>query len=117
VLFEDGRLTPEAVLAIASDLVVEHNFERSALSRSYLDLVRRGHVRRNRPGELEQALSDLLRSRRAAAASELVDMIETIRQAPLPSPSSGQPGTVEIDYLALVAAHNPRHKKKRSRAR
>jgi hypothetical protein len=117
VLFEDGRLTPEAVLAIASDLVVVHNFERTALSRSYLDLVRRGHVRKNRPGELERALSDLLSSRRAAAASELVDMIETIDRTPLPSSTPSPRASPEIDYLALVAAHNPRHKKKKPRRR
>ena len=107
------------MLAIASDLVVVHNFERTALSRSYLDLLRRGHVRKNRPGELEQALSGLLGSRRAAAASELVDMIETIGQAALPS-QGGTPApraVAEIDYLALVTAHNPRHKKKRPRRR
>jgi hypothetical protein len=119
VLFEDGWLTPEAVLAIASDLVVVHNFERTALSRSYLDLLRRGHVRKNRPGELERALSDLLSSRRAAAARELVDMIDTVSQAALPSQSasSSPRASAEIDYLALVVAHNPRHKKKRPRQR
>jgi len=120
ILFEDGRLSPEAVLAIAADLVVVHNFERTALSRSYLDLVRRGHVRGNRTAELERALSDRLSAPGTAAGSELVGMIETIVQSPRsagPTGSLARSETVEIDYLALVLAHNPRHKKKRQSRR
>lgn len=119
ILFEDGRLPPAAVLDIASDLVVVHNFERTALSRSYQDLARRGHVRAARIAELKLALEERLSSRRApAAASELVGMLETIESTPLhgshdlslsPTPQ-GEP-----DYLQLVSAHNPRHKRRPAR--
>ncbi len=111
VLFEDGRLPPEAVLSIASNLVLVHNFERSALARSYVDLARRGHLTGRRTPELERALSELLASRRSAAASELVGMIETIQK----TPSAPQPpdGDAVVDYLGLVSAHNPREKKKK----
>jgi hypothetical protein len=44
VLHEDGRLPAPAVLRVAQDLVVAHNFDGAALARGYLDLSRRGHV-------------------------------------------------------------------------
>ncbi|MBK6513820.1 MAG: hypothetical protein IPM79_29515 [Polyangiaceae bacterium] len=113
VLFEDGRVPAEAVLAIATDLVVVHNFERTALSRSYLDLVRRGHASGARTHELRRALAELLATRRSPAASELVAMLETIESAPvqraLPAPREQA-----VDYLQLVMTHNPRHKRRRS---
>ncbi|NUP04726.1 MAG: hypothetical protein HOW73_01555 [Polyangiaceae bacterium] len=113
VLFEDARIPAEAVLSIATDLTIVHNFERSALSRSYLDLARRGHVTGARTGDLKRSLTELLASRRSPAASELVAMIETIESAQHASPAADHGTTTEIDYLALVAHHNPRHRRKK----
>ncbi len=114
VLFEDGRLPAESVLAIATDLVVVHNFERTALARSYLDLARRGHVRGTRTRELAVAVERLVATGRSPAASELVAMLEAIDAAPRleggPPAAGAQP---EIDYLALVEHYNPRRKKRR----
>src|SRR3954466_9743795 len=42
VLHEDNRIPARAVLRVAQDLVVAHNFDSAALARSYLDLSRRG---------------------------------------------------------------------------
>ncbi|NUO48224.1 MAG: hypothetical protein HOV80_05125 [Polyangiaceae bacterium] len=115
VLYEDGRLPPESVLSVATDLVIVQNFERTALVRSYIDLLRRGHLKRLRIEELQDALDRLLAARRAPAASELVAMLDGIRQA---SPPPGGPNTPPppIDYAALVVSHNPRRKKKRRRS-
>ncbi len=44
VLYEDGRLPARAVLRVAVELVVQHHFDADALARSYLELVRRGHM-------------------------------------------------------------------------
>lgn len=115
VLYEDGRLTPEAVLGVATELVIVHNFERSTLARSYVDLLRRGHLKRLRLDELKDALDRLLAVKRAPAGSELVAMLEGIRDA---EPPAGRPSAAPppIDYAHLVVSHNPRRKKKKRRS-
>jgi hypothetical protein len=113
VLYEDGRLSPESVLTVATDLVIVHNFERGALARSYLDLARRGHLRGLRLEELQAALDRLVAARRAPAASELVAMMEGLREV-APAAGPGTP-TLEIDYVTLAKHHNPRQKKKKKR--
>ncbi|MFO0553413.1 MAG: hypothetical protein U0271_33835 [Polyangiaceae bacterium] len=116
VLFEDGRLPARSVLTVATDLAIVHNFEPTALSRSYLDLFRRGHVRGARLAELEEEVAILVQSRKAAATSEILRMMDTIREAgtrPAPTISLDH----AVDYLALVEQHNPRHGHKRKRKR
>jgi hypothetical protein len=113
VLYEDGRIPPESVLAVATDLVIVQNFERSTLARSYLDLCRRGHLMGARLDELSAALDRLVAVRRASAASELVAMIDGIRQADRAERSSALPEP--IDYRALVNHHNPRRKRTKAR--
>jgi hypothetical protein len=76
VLHEDGRIPAIAVLRVALDLLVSHNFEPEALARSYLDLQRRGHLTGVGLPDLDAALRDLLATRRVAGASELVAMME-----------------------------------------
>ncbi len=122
VLHEDRRLGARAVLNVATDLCVAHNFEAGALSRSYLDLMRRGHLDGSGIGDLEAGLSALLAERRASAASALTVMVEALRALrktapPKPSPSSASvsataPKGPTIDYLALVGQHNPRRSKR-----
>jgi hypothetical protein len=114
VLYEDGRIPPESVLAVATDLVIVQNFERSALARSYLDLCRRGHLRGLRLDELSAALDRLVAVRRAPAASELVAMIDGIRQAERLEQSAAEPSP--IDYRVLVSHHNPRRKRPRKKS-
>jgi hypothetical protein len=114
VLYEDHRIPPESVLAVATDLVIVQNFERSSLSRSYIDLCRRGHLRRTRIDELGAALERLVAMRRAPAASELVAMLDAIRKEETP-PASTAAQAMPIDYRALVHHHNPRRKRKKRR--
>jgi hypothetical protein len=113
VLHEDGRLGARAVLNVATDLCVAHNFEAGALARSYLDLLRRGHLKGTGIPDIEASLSALLAERRASAASELTAMVESlraIRKDTAPAPAFERPAP--IDYLGIVGHHNPRHKRR-----
>jgi hypothetical protein len=109
VLHEDGRLPARAVLRVAQDLVVAHNFESGALARSFLDLSRRGHVTGRKIPDLVLAYRELTQ-RRTAGASELGAMVDELeRMVPdLMPPVSRQ--REPIDYVQLVGAHNRRRK-------
>ena len=121
VLHEDGRIPARAVLNVATDLVVSHNFEASALARSYADLLRRGHVTGAGIPDVDAALTSLVQERRPSAASELLTMVESLRTlrkesrvtadgAPPPAADAPAADGPTIDYLALVSQHNPRHR-------
>jgi hypothetical protein len=145
ILHEDGRLPADAVLRVALDLLVSHNFDPSALARSFLDLSRRGHLTGSRIPELDEALGEMLSARRIAGASELVTMMEGVtgagstpaappvgarRSVPPPSQSPaaaaaaavppargpllpGDERDPAIDYVAMVAHHNPRRSRRK----
>jgi hypothetical protein len=111
VLLEDGWLDAEAVLSVASDLVIVHNFEQRSLARSWVDLARRGHVTGAALPALQVALADRVQRRAAGAESELAAMLEELARVPLTEPHARS--APPIDYVKLVREHNPRHKKKR----
>ncbi len=71
VVYEDGRLTPEGVMRVGVELVVQHRFDGDALARSYLDLARRGHLRGIKAVELAASLDALEKSGKLPAAREL----------------------------------------------
>jgi hypothetical protein len=56
VLHEDGRLSADAVLRVGTDLVLQHRFDGDALTRSYMELARRGHLRGDGIDDLGAAL-------------------------------------------------------------
>jgi hypothetical protein len=110
VLQEDGRLDAHAVLRVAQELVVSHNFDSGALARSFLDLSRRGHVRGTRVLDLVAAFGEMTK-RRTAGASEIAAMIaELERLWPELQPPVSR-AEEPIDYLAIAGAHNPRAKR------
>ena len=116
VVHEDGRLPSEATLRVAAELVSLHRFDGDALARSYLDLARRGHLRGTRTDELEAALPAWLEEATPMTKPEVSAMVARLgayaaeaSQRWVPPKSEAMP-----DYLALVAAHNPRHKKRKS---
>ena len=112
VLHEDGRLPARAVLRVAQDLVVAHNFESGALARSFLDLSRRGHVSGRGIPDLAESYHELT-ARRTAGASELGAMIdELVRMRGDLRPPLHRPRP-PIDYLGLVRSHNRRSKERR----
>ncbi len=108
ILFEDERLTAEAVLRVAVELVVMHRFDGDSLARSYLDLAKRGHLRGARTSELKDALEAWTSREPVPKSKELGEMIE--RLAPYAEIARGA-GTIDPttpDYLSIVAKHNPR---------
>jgi hypothetical protein len=112
VVYEDARLSAEAVLRVAVEMVVEHRFDGDALARSYLDLGRRGHLRGIRIDELSDAFARWTERERVPAADELATML-----ARLPAIAQGARAswrgdeTTPPDYIQLVTRHNPRRKR------
>jgi hypothetical protein len=78
VVHEDGRLTPEGVMRVGVELVVQHRFDGDALARSYLDLARRGHLRGEKASELAGALAALEKAGKLPAARELHVLAERL---------------------------------------
>lgn len=113
LLFHDGRLDADAVLRVAQDMAVRHHFDGGSLARSYLELARRGHVSSERIGELDDAYRKTLERGRVAGASELGEMVRDLTEQAPEIPPHEPRLAVELDYAALVHAHNPRRKKRR----
>ncbi len=110
VLQEDDLVPAKSVLRVAQDLAFVHNFDASALARSYLDLSRRGHVTGKGIGDLAQVHADLARGHRAGASEigELVRELSLLRPDLTPPPHRDPP---EIDYVRMAEGHNRRHKR------
>jgi hypothetical protein len=110
VLHEDGRIPAKSVLRVAQDLAFVHNFDSGALARSYLDLSRRGHLTGKGIPDLVSVHGEIARTRNAGASEigeltrELSRMLPELRPPP-------RREAAPIDYLALAAGHNKRHKK------
>jgi hypothetical protein len=114
VLWEDGHIAPEAVLRVASELSEQHRFDAEALSRSFFELVRRGHVQSSPAEALGHALGEL--TGRLPTRAELGRTIELIGagngrvEAP---PSAAVP---DLDYVAFAERHRGgRNRRRRAR--
>jgi hypothetical protein len=115
VLAEDGRIDAAAALRVASEFVLRHRFDADALARSYLDLMRRGHVRGALPALLEHEVRSQSAKGELRAPDELRRMCELIgkytSQAGEPPPRpSGDP-----DYVELAKRHRGGRNRKRWR--
>ena len=110
VLFEDERITAEAVLRVAVELVVMHRFDGDALARSYLDLAKRGHLRGARTGDLKEALAAWTDREPVPNAKELGEMIERLPPYAELAHKTGSPDVEPPDYLSIVGKHNPRRR-------
>lgn len=102
VLAEDGRIAAESVLRVASELIQQHRFDADALVRSYLELVRRGHVPERPNVDLGRALEEL--EGRLPTRNELGRMVAELAAAPLGGPVRS-PARIPLDYLALAEQH------------
>ena len=114
VLAEDGRIGAASVVRVAAELVIDHRFDADGLARSYLDLRRRGSVRgdlgpsiREAAIALEQPNLPAIREVRAMCDLLDVELPKIAPPAPPPPPTA--------DYLALVAEHNPRRRRDKTR--
>lgn len=114
VVHEDGRLPPEGVLRVAVELVTQHRFDGDALARSYADLARRGHLAGTKIDDLAAALLRWEGEGNVPVKEELRAMVDKLPEhAKLAAERFVSPSEVQPDYVALVAKHNPRRKKKR----
>jgi hypothetical protein len=113
VLCEDGNVGGDAVLRVASALVQQHRFDADALVRSYLELVRRGHVRRSLVGELARAFDEL--EGRLPTRTELGRMVDGLTALELPPPAAEPVPAPELDYLELAERHRGGRNRRRHR--
>jgi hypothetical protein len=112
VVQEDGRIPAEAVLRVAVELVVQHRFDGDALARSYLDLVKRGHLRGTCGEALQEALEDWSHHDRVPGLPELRRMIAVIPEHAKLARDNYNDALLETpDYLALVDKSNPRRRR------
>jgi hypothetical protein len=107
-LYQDGMIDCRAVLSVAQDLAARHHFDGDALAQSYFDLARRGHVHMVGLEALREDYDTWVRSQRFAAASEIGDMLNRIERRAAELPPASLPERIDIDYLSLARAHNPR---------
>jgi hypothetical protein len=111
VVHEDGRLTPEGVMRVGVELVVQHRFDGNALARSYLDLARRGHLRGEKAEELAASLAELEKAGRLPAAAELRVLAERLPEMGKVAREHFKDTPCECDYVAMVESHNLRRKR------
>jgi prepilin-type processing-associated H-X9-DG protein len=113
VMWADGHVSAEGVLRVASELVQQHRFDADALSRSYFELVRRGHARKDPVEPLTRALADL--GGRLPTLTELTAMVGQLRDSPV-EPGPPLPAS-PLDYVALAEKHRGGRNRRRPGAR
>ncbi len=112
VVFEDGRLSGDAVLRVGVELLVQHRFDGEGLARSYLDLARRGHLRGIGLDDLEKSL-ERMEGEKLPAFAELRRMMDRLPKMAETAKENYRGSDQPLpDYVSLVARHNPRKKSK-----
>ncbi|HMJ12265.1 MAG TPA: hypothetical protein VK524_12660, partial [Polyangiaceae bacterium] len=115
VLAEDGCVEPSGVLRIASEFVVRDRFDADALARSYLDLMRRGHVHGGVFEPLCSALGVMKIENTLPAVDPLSHMCELLGKYLKESPPRREPAEPKLDYIALAARHRGGRNRKQRR--
>jgi hypothetical protein len=111
VVHEDGRVPAEAVLRVGVEMVVQHRFDGDALARSYLDLVRRGHLRGTGVDSIGKAFEAWDAKDQLPGASEIGRMVERLpAHAAAAVENAGNDEGAVPDYERLVEKHNPRRR-------
>ncbi len=105
VLGEDRRLSPDAVLQVAAAFVSQDGFDHDALARSYLDLMRRGHVHGGLVAPLGKAAATPPHDDSTGAWGVLNGMCEQMAQQLLNPPPRVDRRPGELDYAALARRH------------
>jgi len=115
VLHEDGRLTPEGVIRVGVELIVQHRFDGDALARSYLDLARRGHLRGSMAHELARTIETADADNRIPGARELRVLAERLPAMGPIAREHWRDAPAACDYVSMVESHNTRrHRRKRA---
>jgi hypothetical protein len=99
VLAEDQRLDASSVLRVASTFASQHQFDWEALARSYLDLLRRGHVYGAVVQRIRGALDQLARHEPPDQLARMCDALEGYLRTP--PPAVERRGS-KLDYCALA---------------
>jgi hypothetical protein len=94
---------------VAIDLVLDHRFDGEALGRSYLDLVRRGHLKGTGALDIRRAFAQMAEMAPLPAAREIEEMCRRLEEA-AQSISRGEAPFSKRDYVSLLK----RHKRRRS---
>jgi hypothetical protein len=115
VLHEDGRISPEGVLRVGVELVVQHRFDGDALARSYLDLARRGHLRGSMAHELARTIEASEAGGKMPGARELRVLADRLPDMGPIARAHWKNAPPACDYVTMVEAHNARrHGRKRA---
>jgi hypothetical protein len=114
VVHEDGRVPGDSVLRVAVELIVHHRFDGDALSRSYVDLARRGHLRGTGDASIALAFEGWKDQDRVPGIADIRTLVERLPSLAKTAKASWRGDeTPTPDYGKLVVVHNAR----RSRAR
>jgi hypothetical protein len=109
IVHEDGRVPGETVLRVGVDLVVHHRFDGDALARSYLDLVRRGHLHGTGVEELLEAFQAWTQQGKVPGYVELKILVERLPALAALAKDRFRGKELGVpDYMKLVAGHNAR---------
>lgn len=107
VLAEDEVLKADSVLEIAQEFIDKHRFDVDALARSYLDLMRRGHVNGSLVPALEQTLTN---SAPRPDLAPLITLLQGYLEAP-PRPVHPEPRP--LDYVSLSFQYRSGRRRRR----
>lgn len=100
VLLERGFLSEESTLLIAAEFQKSYGFTADTAARSYLDLVRRGHLGEGGRARLTRAVSAL-----TAPPREASELAEALSKLPIDGSPISVPRRQRPDYLELAAFH------------
>ena len=117
VLVETGALDGDAALRIGTHMVVHHAFSPDALSASFADIARRGHVGPKAARALVESSDDLGTARATWTSPSLYQFVADLsrRMRDLDAPRTVVPS--EIDYLELFTRDRARTRAARRRAK
>jgi hypothetical protein len=115
VVFEDGRITAEAVVRVAQELVTAHRFDGDQLARSYGELARRGHLQGTRIAELLESThkgAALASDAERGAVEVMLQRLPTLAKEARSEHRSPH-DVAPPNYAELVLRHNQRRTRRR----
>lgn len=115
VLLDDGLLSANGVVRVAAELVIDHRFDAEALARSFLDLFRRGGLRRSTlVDEIREAASSMSTGSKLSATAEvqrMCDRLDVLTADVVPAEVSQLKAPVPESYPDLVTRYASRRSK------